>query len=68
MSALGDLLGKGSVVEQLVVWGMMNQALGAALAPYLSQLGQDVSALNPVEPLAVGAQGDAVVRHDQNLS
>lgn len=68
MSALGDLLGKGSVAEQLVVWGVMNQALGAALAPYLSQLQQDVDARTPVEPLAPGDLADAVVRNYMDLA
>lgn len=63
MSGLGDLLGKGSVAEQLVVWGVMNQALGAALAPYLSQLSQDVNARTPVEPLTPADAAAAVVRN-----
>jgi hypothetical protein len=63
MSALGDLLGKGGVAEQLLVWGLMNQAIGAAAAPYFSQLQQDVSARSPVEPLSVGDLADAVVRN-----
>jgi hypothetical protein len=68
MAGLGDLLGKGSVAEQLVVWGLMNQALGAALAPYLNQLGQDVNARTPVEPLSPDALADAVVRNYMTLS
>lgn len=67
MAGLGDLLGSGSVVEQLVVWGVMNQALGAALAPYLSQLGQDVSSRTPVEPLSPSDLADAVVRNYMTL-
>ena len=63
MSALGDLLGKGSVAEQLLVWGLMNQAIGAAAAPYFSQLTQDVSAANPVEPLSPSDAASAVVRN-----
>lgn len=68
MAGLGDLLGKGSVVEQLVVWGVANQALGAALAPYLSQLQQDVQARTPVEPLAPADLADAVVRNYMSLA
>ena len=68
MSALGDLLGKGGVAEQLVVWGVMNQALGAALAPYISKLQQDVNTRNPVEPLSPSDLADAVVRNYMTLS
>lgn len=68
MSALGDLLGKGSVAEQLLVWGLMNQAIGAAAAPYFSQLQQDVSARSPVEPIPVGDLADAVVRNYMTLA
>lgn len=63
MSGLGDLLGKGGVAEQLVVWGVMNQALGAALAPYISQLTQDVNARTPVNPLSPADAASAVVRN-----
>lgn len=68
MSALGDLLGKGSVAEQLVVWGVLNQALGAALSPYLSQLQQDVNTRTPVEPLSPDVLADAVVRNYMTLA
>lgn len=68
MAGLGDLLGKGSVAEQLVVWGVLNQALGAALAPYINQLSQDVNARTPVEPLPPGDLADAVVRNYLTLA
>ena len=68
MSALGDLLGKGSVAEQLLVWGLMNQAIGAAAAPYFSQLQQDVNARTPVIPLSPSDLADAVVRNYMTLA
>ncbi len=68
MSALGDLLGKGSVAEQMLVWGVLNQALSGALSPYLSQLQQDVDARTPVEPLSPSDLADAVVRNYLTLS
>lgn len=68
MGVLGDLLGSGSVAEQLLVWGLMNQAIGAAAAPYFSQLQQDVSARTPVEPLSPDALADAVVRNYMTLA
>jgi hypothetical protein len=63
VAGLGDLLGKGSVVEQLVVWGLLNQVLSAALAPALSQLQQDVEQRTPNMPLAPPDLADAVVRN-----
>lgn len=68
MAGIGDLLGKGSVAEQLLVWGLMNQAIGAAAAPYFSQLQQDVSERNPVIPLSPGDLADAVVRNYMSLA
>ena len=68
MSALGDLLGKGSVAEQLLVWGLMNQAIGAAASPYFSQLQQDVQARTPVQPLSPADLADAVVRNYLTLA
>lgn len=68
MSALGDLFGSGQVAEQLLVWGLLNQAIGAATAPYLSQLQQDVNQLNPVEPLSPSDLADAVVRNYMTLA
>jgi len=62
------LLGKGSVAEQLVVWGVLNQALTAALSPYLSQLQQDVNARTPVEPLSPSDLADEVVRNYASLA
>jgi len=46
----------------------MNQAIGAAAAPYFSQLQQDVNARTPVEPLAPGDLADAVVRNYMTLA
>lgn len=68
MAGLADLFGAGSVVEQLTVWTLLNQAVGAALAPYLSQLQQDVQARTPVEPVPVGDLADAVVRNYLTLA
>lgn len=68
MAGLGDLIGKGSVVEQLVVWGLLNQALGAALAPALTQLQGDVQADHPLVPLQPPDLADAVVRNYMSLA
>lgn len=63
MAGLGDLLGAGSVAEQLVVWGLLNQVLMAATGPYVTQLGEDVNARTPIVPLAPADLADAVIRN-----
>lgn len=68
MSALGDLLGKGSVAEQLLVWGLLSEILAAATSPELSVIQQGVSARTPVEPLAPADLADAVVRNYMTLA
>lgn len=68
MSALSDLFGKGSVAEQLLLYGLLQQALGAAMTPYVSKLTQDVNARTPVAPIDPGDLADAVVRGYLTLS
>lgn len=63
MAGLSDLTGIGSVAEQLVVWGLLNNVLMAATSPYLSQLQQDVQSRTPVEPLSPADAANAVVRN-----
>ena len=63
MAGLGDLLGGGGVVEQIVVWGVLNQILGEALGPYLTALASDVNTANPVVPLSPADAAAAVVRN-----
>lgn len=68
MAGLGDLFGKGSVVEQIAVWGLLNQAVGAALAPAFTQLQGDVQAAHPLIPLAPPDLADAVVRNYMTMA
>ncbi len=50
------------------MWGLMNQAIGAATSPYLSQLQQHVNSKTPVEPLSPSDLADAVVRNYMTLA
>ena len=63
MPGLEDLLGAGDAVKQLLLWGVLNQVIGDAFAPYLESLTQDVQSAHPVIPLAPGDLADAVVRN-----
>lgn len=68
MAGFSDLLGAGGVAEQLLTWQLLGQAVSAALAPYLSQLQQDVSEQSPVEPLSPADAASAVVRNFVDLA
>lgn len=62
MAGLGDLFGRNGVLEQLVVWGAANQAIGTAIDPALTALKQDVDAAHPVLVLPPTTLADAAVR------
>lgn len=62
MAGLGDLFGKNGWLEQLVVWGMLQQALGALADPALTALKQDVDAAHPLLVLDPPTLADAAVR------
>jgi hypothetical protein len=62
MVGLSDLFGKNGWLEQLVVWGLLNQALGALSDPALTALKQDVDAAHPLLVLSPPTLADAAVR------
>lgn len=66
MAGFGDLFGKNGWLEQLVVWGMLQQALGALADPALTALKQDVDAAHPVLVLSPPTLADAAVRGMMN--
>lgn len=63
MAGLGDLFGRHGVIEQLVLWGMLQQILGAAEAPYLTTLQQDLYHAHPVLALPASLAADAAARN-----
>jgi len=62
MVGLSDLFGKNGWLEQLVVWGLLNQVLGTATDPALTALKQDVNAAHPLLVLDPPTLADAAVR------
>lgn len=62
MPSLSDFFGKGTIGEQLLVWGVLNQLFGAALSPAISDIQQAVNALDPVLPLTPEQLAVGVVR------
>lgn len=71
MAGLSDLFGRNGVIEQLLLWGAVNQVISALGQPGFTALQQDVQARHPVvalDPTTVAeletrgliAQGDGV--------
>lgn len=67
MAGLGDLFGSGGTIEQLFIWGLLNQVIGDAGQPALTLLAAKVNAAHPVVPLAPPDLADAVVRNYMSM-
>jgi hypothetical protein len=63
MAGLGGLFGSGGTIEQLFIWGLLNQVISTAGAPALTLLANKVNAAHPVVPLAPPDLADSVVRN-----
>lgn len=62
MAGLGDLFGKGSIAEQIFVWGVLNQVVGALASPYFLELTQFVNEHHPIVELTPPQLAELVVR------
>lgn len=62
MAGLSDLFGKNGVLEQLFLWGVVNQTISTAIQPALTLLQQDVLAAHPVTVLDPGTLADLAAR------
>ena len=47
MAGIGDLFGANGILEQLLLWGVVNQVISVAGGPYFTALQQDMAARNP---------------------
>lgn len=72
MPSIGDLFGKNSAIEQLLLWGVLNQVLQALGQPGLTALAQDVNARHPelaLDPVTMATLlGRKLVGEDQALA
>lgn len=59
---LGKLFGKGSVIEQILVWQILGQVLAAVMAPELQLLQNTVNELIQEVPINPATLADMVVR------
>lgn len=62
MPGLGDLFGKGSIAEQFLIWGVLQQLAGAGMAPGLQSLQSEVWKLDPSMPVPPSVLADLVFR------
>lgn len=62
MVALGDLFGQGTIGEQLLVWGVLNQLFGAAINPALVDIQQATNSFDANVALTPQQLAVAVVR------
>jgi hypothetical protein len=47
VSGIGDLIGSGGFIEQMLLWGVVNQVVSSLAAPALLVLQQDIAAGHP---------------------
>lgn len=62
MAGLGDFFGKGSIGEQLLLWGILNQVIGAAISPGIVEIQSTVNELAPLVPLSPAELAALVAR------
>ena len=60
MVAFSDLFGKNSVIEQLVLWGLLNQVVATTSGPALTALQQDLAQKHPNVALDAQTAAEAV--------
>lgn len=62
MAGFSDLFGANGAIEQLLLWGVVNQVIAALASPALTVLTQDVSAAHPENVLPPEVLAQAVSR------
>jgi hypothetical protein len=60
---LSDLFGGGGAVEQLFIWGVVNQVVSQVMGPTMNLITQKVNADNPTVPLSPADLAQLVVRN-----
>lgn len=62
MADFGQLFGKNGILEQLLLWGVVNQVLSTMGGPALTALEQDISQAHPLLALPPDTAAQAVAR------
>lgn len=62
MAGIGGLAGNAQL-QQLLLWNVASQLIGAALTPYTTALSNELNSLTPVVPLSPADAAEAVLRN-----
>lgn len=62
MAGINDFFKSGGTAEQFLLWGVLQQLLGGALSPAVSDIAQAANTLDPVLPLSPTEAAEAVNR------
>lgn len=63
MAGIGDFFSKGSIGEQLLVWQVLGQVVGAAMTPGITEVQAVANEAAPVAPLSPSELAVLVQRH-----
>lgn len=67
MPSLGGLFGSGSVVEQMFIWGVLEEVVTSLIAPFLTELETGVNTASPLTPLDAGTLATIVAKGLRDL-
>jgi hypothetical protein len=62
VSGISDLIGSGGFIEQMLLWGIVNQVVSSLAAPALEVLQQDIAAEHPEIVLDPGTLAELTAR------
>lgn len=62
MAGIGDLIGANGVIEQMLLWGVVNQVVSSLAAPALLVLQQDIAAAHPEQVIDPATLADLLAR------
>ena len=58
MAGISDLFGRNGVLEQLLLWGVINQVISALASPAFTVLTQEVNARSPEQVIDPATAAD----------
>lgn len=63
MGVFDSLIGSGSIGETLLVWGILQNVISSAMAPFMEALQSEVNSVHPENPLSPAQLADMVIKN-----